>query len=192
MTNYQDGSRRESVDYKTYLKAHIRTSKTLMSNADGREFVEDEEREVALEDWTEDCERYKLKVTECLSKAQYYSSMYQLVEIWSDHCKLSYVKFLSWVFENISRWSYDYECYVFRNVDDVEAVGDKFEELKEEVAICIEIDELCIKMMDLVLKMMNFALKLMDFCIKNDELCIKNGDLNGNIKARAADEVSEK
>jgi CRP-like cAMP-binding protein len=37
-----DGSRRESVDYKTYLKAHIRTSKTLTANSDVEDFDEDE------------------------------------------------------------------------------------------------------------------------------------------------------
>jgi hypothetical protein len=39
------------------------------------QFDPDEEREVAMLDWSEDCERYKLKVTDCLSKSQYYSSM---------------------------------------------------------------------------------------------------------------------
>ena len=69
---------------------------------------------MALEDWKEDCDRYQLKVTDCLSKSQYYSSMYQLVELWSEDCNLSFVKFLRMVFENISRWSEEHECYVFR------------------------------------------------------------------------------
>ena len=56
-----DGSRIEAVDYKTYLKSHVRTSKTLTANSDAEEFDEYEERAVAQSDWAEDCQRYKLK-----------------------------------------------------------------------------------------------------------------------------------
>ena len=50
-----DGSRRESVDYKAYLKSHVRTSKTLTSHSELEDFDEDEERAVAQSDWYEDC-----------------------------------------------------------------------------------------------------------------------------------------
>ena len=42
-----DGSRRQSVDFKTYLNFHMRTSKTLTGNSEMEEFDEDEERSVA-------------------------------------------------------------------------------------------------------------------------------------------------
>lgn len=132
MTNPRDGSRRESVDYATYLKSHIRTSKTLTSNSDVQEFDEDEERDIAQSDWSEDCARYHLRVTETLNKSQYFSSMYQLVELWSEDCHLSFLSFLTWIFENICRWDTTYECYVFKLVDDVQAVGERFEKLKED------------------------------------------------------------
>ena len=132
MTNPHDGSRRPSVDYSTYLKAHIRMSKTLTANSAVEAFDEDEERAVAQDDWAEDCERYHLKVTESLNKSQYYSSMYQLVELWSEDCQLSYAKFLSWIFENICGWDTRHECYVFKAVNEVQAVGDKFEKLKDD------------------------------------------------------------
>ena len=125
-----DGSKRESVDYKTYLKSHIRTSKTLTAHADVEDFDEDEERAVAQHDWAEDCARYGLKVTECLSKAQYYDAMYQLVELWSGEQQLSYATFLEWLFENICYREGDY--YRFHRIGDVEAVGDKFENMREE------------------------------------------------------------
>eukprot|EP01044_Picomonas_judraskeda_P001535 COSAG03_NODE_93_length_13213_cov_77.901022_5_plen_131_part_00 len=88
-----------------YLKSHVRTSKTLTSNSDAEEFDEYEERAVAQSDWAEDCERYKLKLTESLDKTTYFSSMYQLVELWSEDCHLSYATFLTWVLENIASWS---------------------------------------------------------------------------------------
>eukprot|EP01043_Picozoa_sp_COSAG02_P024092 COSAG02_NODE_1306_length_13342_cov_5.305822_3_plen_1617_part_00 len=125
-----DGSRRESVDYKTYLKAHIRTLKTLTANSDVEDFDEDEERFVAQSDWSEDCARYGLKVTESLSKEQYYDAMYQLVELWSGEQQLSYATFLEWVFENICFHEGDH--YRFHKVGNVEAVGDKFEKMREE------------------------------------------------------------
>ena len=127
-----DGSRRESVDYKAYLKAHLRTSKTLMANADAEEFDADEEREVAQSDWSEDCARYHLKVTESLSKSQYFSAMYQMVELWSEDAKLSYSTFLQWVFDNIAEFDEEQRVFLFKKVDAVEAVGDKFEKLKED------------------------------------------------------------
>lgn len=127
-----DGSQRQSVDYKTYLKAHIRTSKTLTGNSGMDDFDEDEEREVAQSDWAEDCERCGMKVTETLSKEQYFDAMYQLVDLWSEDCKLSFATFLDWVFENIAQWDEGSGCWVFRDLIAVECVGDKFEELKEE------------------------------------------------------------
>ena len=132
MTNPVDGSGRPMVDYKVYLASHIRTSKTLTSNSDAESFDEDEERAVAQEDWAEDCARYKMKVTESLSREQYFSSMYQLVELWSEDCNLSYDKFLTWLLENISAWDPKNDCFVFKAVSDVAAVGDKFEEMKEQ------------------------------------------------------------
>ena len=127
-----DGSQRQSVDFKTYLKAHVRTSKTLTSNSDLDEFDEDEEREVAQSDWSEDCERYGMKVTESLNREQYFDAMYQLVDLWSEDCNLSFATFLNWVFENIAMWHEGKDCWVFRDMNAVECVGDKFEELKEE------------------------------------------------------------
>ena len=132
MTNPRDGSRAEAVDYKTYLNAHVRTSKTLTSNSDAEDFDEYEERSVAQSDWAEDCERYHLKLTDVLDKTTYFSSMYQLVELWSEDCHLSYATFLVWVLDNIAKWNEEEQCYVFKDVRDVEAVGDKFEKLKEE------------------------------------------------------------
>eukprot|EP01046_Picozoa_sp_COSAG06_P004743 COSAG06_NODE_203_length_20332_cov_14.679978_11_plen_1688_part_00 len=126
-----DGSRRESVDYKSYLKAHIRTSKTLTANSDVEDFDEGEERAVAQSDWSEDCARYGLKAIGCLSKAQYYDAMYQLVELWSGEQQLSYATFLTWVFENICYADGDHG-YRFRKLDKVEAVGDKFETMRNE------------------------------------------------------------
>ena len=134
-----DGSRRESVDYKTYLKSHIRTSKTLTAHADVEDFDEDEERAVAQNDWAEDCARYGLKVTECLSKAQYYDAMYQLVELWSGEQQLSYATFLEWLFENICYREGDH--YRFHKIDNVEAVGDKFEKMREEARTFQEAQE---------------------------------------------------
>eukprot|EP01043_Picozoa_sp_COSAG02_P013474 COSAG02_NODE_539_length_20605_cov_93.802155_12_plen_1314_part_00 len=125
-----DGSRRPSVDYKTYLKAHIRISKTLTANLDVEDFDEDEERLVAQSDWSEDCARYGLKVTESLSKEHYYDAMYQLVDLWSGEQQVSYATFLEWVFENICYREGDH--YRFCKVGDVEAVGDKFENMREE------------------------------------------------------------
>ena len=125
-----DGSRRESVDYKSYLKAHVRTSKTLTANSDVEDFDESEERAVAQSDWSEDCARYGLKPIDCLSKAQYYDAMYQLVELWSGEQQLSYATFLNWVFENICY--HDGDHYRFQKLDKVEAVGDKFETMREE------------------------------------------------------------
>ena len=130
-----DGSRRESVDYKAYLKSHVRTSKTLTSNSDLEDFDEDEERAVAQSDWSEDCARYGLKVTESLDKAQYYNAMYQLVGLWSGEQQLSYATFLRWIFENISEEVDDGRggrYYGFRRMNAVEAVGDKFEKMREE------------------------------------------------------------
>ena len=127
-----DGSRRQSVDFKTYLNFHMRTSKTLTSNSEMEEFDEDEERSVAQEDWSEDCARYKMKVTDSMSKPQYFSAMYQLVDLWSGDLNLSYGTFLMWIFDNIAAWNEQRQCYMFRKIDDVECVGDKFEEMKEE------------------------------------------------------------
>ena len=127
-----DGSRRQSVDFKTYLNFHMRTSKTLTGNSEMEEFDEDEERSVAQEDWSEDCARYKMKVTDSMSKPQYFSAMYQLVDLWSGDLNLSYGTFLMWIFDNIAAWDEQRQCYMFRKIDDVECVGDKFEEMKEE------------------------------------------------------------
>ena len=138
VTNPVDGSRRESVDYRAYLAFHVRTSKTLTSNSEAEEFDEYEEREVAQSDWAEDCERYKLKVTDSLIKQQFFSSMYQLVELWSGDLSLSYDKFLGWILENIASWNEEAGHYTFRNVDDVQAVGDKFEQLKEDARVAEE------------------------------------------------------
>ena len=120
-----DGSRRESVDYKTYLKSITRIPKTLTSNSDLDDFDEDDERQVAQEDWAEDCKRYGLKVTESLNKSQYFDAMYQLVNLWSEDCNLSFALFLEWVFDNIGVWD------VEKDMNAVECVGDKFEELKD-------------------------------------------------------------
>ena len=127
-----DGSRRESVDFKAYLKSHVRTAKTLMTAAELEEFDEAEERAVAQSDWAEDCARYNCKLTDSLSKPQYYDAMYQLVDLWSEDQQLSYATFLRWVFDNIAQWDEPNSCYVFRKVDAVECVGDKFEKMKED------------------------------------------------------------
>lgn len=127
-----DGSRRESVDYKTYLKSHVRTSKTLMTNSDMEEFDEAEERAVAQSDWQEDCARYHMKVTDSLNKVQYFDAMYQLVYLWSEDQQLSYATFLTWIFDNIAEWDNERSAYMFRKVEQVQCVGDKFEKMKEE------------------------------------------------------------
>lgn len=139
VTNPIDGSRRESVDFRSYLAFHVRTSKTLTSNSEAAEFDEYEEREVAQQDWAEECQRCKLKVTDSLNKQkQFFSSMYQLVELWSGDLHLSYDKFLGWILENIASWNEEAGHYTFRNVDDVQAVGDKFEQLKENARVAEE------------------------------------------------------
>jgi hypothetical protein len=127
-----DGSRRECVDFKTYLKSHVRTSKTLMTASEMDEFDEDEERSIAQSDWEEDCARYKMKVTSSLSKSQYYDAMYQLVYLWSEDQHLSFANFLTWVFENIAEWDEERKAFMFRKLEQVECVGDKFEKMKEE------------------------------------------------------------
>eukprot|EP01043_Picozoa_sp_COSAG02_P026136 COSAG02_NODE_1496_length_12308_cov_6.264313_6_plen_1564_part_00 len=127
-----DGSRRESVDFKTYLKSHVRTSKTLMTNSDMDEFDEAEERAVAQSDWEEDCARYHMKVTGSLNKVQYYDAMYQLVYLWSEDQQLSYATFLTWIFENIAEWDEEQNAFIFRKVDQVQCVGEKFEKMKAD------------------------------------------------------------
>ena len=87
---------------------------------------------MAQSDWAEDCERYGMKVTDTLSKGQYFDAMYQLVDLWSEDCKLSFSTFLNWVFEGIAMWSEKRSCWIFRDMNAVQCVGDKFEELKEE------------------------------------------------------------
>lgn len=127
-----DGSRRECVDFKTYLKSHVRTSKTLMTNSDMDEFDEAEERAVAQSDWEEDCARYHMKVTGSLNKVQYFDAMYQLVYLWSEDQQLSYATFLTWIFENIAEWNEEQNAFMFRKVEQVQCVGDKFEKMKED------------------------------------------------------------
>lgn len=132
LTTGPDGSRRESVDYKTYLKSHIRTTKTLLAASEMEEFDEVEERAVAQSDWAEDCARYGMKVTGSLSKPQFFDAMYQLVYLWSEDQNLSYATFLQWIFDNIAVWDEKRNAFMFRKVDQVECVGEKFEKMKEE------------------------------------------------------------
>jgi hypothetical protein len=54
------------------------------------------------------------------------------VELWSEDFPLSYQSFLAWVFENICGWDTTHECYVFKPVDEVQAVGERFEKLKDD------------------------------------------------------------
>jgi CRP-like cAMP-binding protein len=54
-----ENSGRHKVDFATYLQLHLRVSRTL---SEGEvDFVENEERECAQEEWSEDCARAGLK-----------------------------------------------------------------------------------------------------------------------------------
>ena len=82
-----------------------------MSNSDlEEEFDEAEERAVAQSDWEEDCARYHMKVTDSLSKPQYFDAMYQLVNLWAEDQQLSYATFLQWIFDNIAEWNKEHNA----------------------------------------------------------------------------------
>lgn len=99
-----DGSKRPEVDYAAYLKYHLRVSRTLTNDSDMDDFEEDEEREVAQEDWGEDTKRFGLRMTDTLSMPMFFDSLYQMVDLWAGDLEVGFTEFLDKVFYNIAEW----------------------------------------------------------------------------------------
>jgi hypothetical protein len=72
------GSNRQVVDYAVYLKYHIHVTKALTSAVDADDYDEDEQREVARSDWTEDTKSHGMKISDSLSQALVFDSVYQV------------------------------------------------------------------------------------------------------------------
>ena len=129
-----DGSRRPEVDFSVYLKLHIRVSKTLTE--DEEDYDEDEERDCARTDWSEDMERYGLQMTDSQDQGTFVSSMYQLVDLWAEDRQISYGTFMQWLFENIAVWDDRQNggegAWVFAKMGRVECIGQKFNNMKAE------------------------------------------------------------
>jgi CRP-like cAMP-binding protein len=60
------GTGADYVDYKVYLAISTRISKTLSRAADVEEYNEDEVLATAQDDWTTDCKRWDIKVTDTM------------------------------------------------------------------------------------------------------------------------------
>ena len=145
-----DGSRRPEVDFKCYLKYHSRVTRTLSGNDDDLEACsEDEQREIALEDWTDDTERHEVKMTGALSLNMFFDSLHELVHAWAGDmgAALSYTQFLDIIFDNIAHWVVDPDenggkgYWAFKDLDQVGAQGDELEALQDAARKTIEDDD---------------------------------------------------
>ena len=131
-----DGSNRPEVDFKCYLKYHSRVTRTLSNADDVEEYDEDQQREIALDDWSEDTTRHEVKITGALSLAMFFDSLHEMVHIWAGGSAVSYTEFLSILFENIAYWVVDPEVnegngyWAFKDLDNVGAQGDELDELQ--------------------------------------------------------------
>ena len=134
-----DGSNRSEVDYSAYLKYHLRVSKTLTDAAEEAEYDEDEQREMALEDWEEDTKRFGLKTTGTITMPMFFDSLYQMVDLWSGDLDVSYQGFLRLVFYNIAEWIEQDDArnehavahWKFKGLDDVLPQGEKLDAMQE-------------------------------------------------------------
>ena len=129
-----DGSNRPEVDYKVYLRYHNRVSKTLMNQAEGLAFDVDDQRELALEDWAEDCKRFGVKTTGAMTCPMYFDSVYQMVYLWAGGLNLSYVGLLELLFDNIAHDENlnSHTSWAFKHLDDVKCCGEKLEEIMDD------------------------------------------------------------
>ena len=125
------GSNRPSVDYAAYLKMSLRISKTLLSSEDGEGFDEEDERQIAQEDWANDIERYGFKVTDDLDFVSFCNSIYELVDTWAGDLNISFPKFLEQLFENIAEWSEE-GYWGFKKLKQVQCDGESFDAIKEQ------------------------------------------------------------
>lgn len=133
------GSRRPQVDYKVYLQLSVRVSKTLTTLADMEGFDEEEQREIAQADWSSDCQRYGLKTTGSLQESHFFNSIYELVDLWAADLEVSFVKFLTNLFDNIAEWTDDLGGHwKFKGLETVRCEGDKFEALKDDARAAAE------------------------------------------------------
>ena len=101
-----DGSNRSEVDYKAYLKYHLRVSKTLTDAAEEDEYDEDEQREMALEDWEEDTKRFGLKPTGSLTQPMFFDSLVSYQHkigsfVWPSNAALACLNARSLIIESV-------------------------------------------------------------------------------------------
>ena len=132
-----DGSNRPEVDYAVYLKYHLRVAKSLTSASDMDDYDEAEGREIALEDWAEDTQRFDLKVTGSLTLPMFYDSVIQMVSLWAGGLSLSFVEFLTIIFDNISLWvpgteEYPEGYWAFRPLDEIGSKSDEVQAIQDE------------------------------------------------------------
>ena len=139
-----DGSKRPEVDYAVYLKYHNRVTKTLMSQDEATNFDDDEQREIALEDWGEDCTRFGLSTTGVLTAPMFFDSIYQMVELWAGDLKLSFVGFLELLFDNIAVWEDEPPPghWRFQSLDEVSGAGEQLEIMQAEAKQAMEVEAL--------------------------------------------------
>ena len=125
------GSSRPLVDYAAYLKMSMRISKALLSSDDGDSFDEEDQRQIAQEDWASDLKQYGLKVTDSLNQVSFYNSIYELVDTWAGDLEISFPLFLEQLFEHIAEWSEEGH-WAFKKLEAVQCDGESFEAIKEQ------------------------------------------------------------
>ena len=140
-----DGTGNQYCDYATYLKYHIRVSKTLMDASDMDGFDEDEQREIAQEDWAEDTKRFDVKVTGALTLPMFFDSINQMVSLWAGDLSLSFTTFLDILFENVAVWEPEAEGvpghWRFKRLDEVVSKSDEVEAIQNEARVRQEAEE---------------------------------------------------
>lgn len=132
-----DGSNKQEVDYSVYLKYHLCVAKTLTSQSDMDDYDEDDAREIAQEDWAEDTKRFDQKITGALTLPMFFDSILQMCDLWAGDLSLSFVGFLTIIFDNIATWQPDAEnpeqgCWVFKSLDEVGSRNDEVQAIQDE------------------------------------------------------------
>jgi Ca2+-binding EF-hand superfamily protein len=129
------GSNRPEVDYAVYLQYHLRITKTLTRASEMAEYDEDEQRQIAQEDWMEDTKRFGLKPSASLTLPMFFDSVYQLVDLWAADLDVSFTEFLDLLFDNIAEWVAEDMHWKFKDLKDVEGKGEKLDEVQNQAKL---------------------------------------------------------
>jgi hypothetical protein len=136
------GVKQTTVPASVYRRLHIRTSKTLTMGADELDYDERERDEMAESDWKEDTQRYGLPADGRLTRTMFFDSMCQLVDLWAGGLDVSFVQFLTTLYDNIAEWSTTHSCPKFRPLVDVGCLGEEMERKRLEAQARNDADEL--------------------------------------------------